>query len=274
MSEKVKRLTPVSNILRQLYLKSGNLCAYPGCNNLLLNYDGEFIGDICHIEAAEEGGQRFNPNMTNEERRSFSNLILLCREHHKVTDDVNRFPKERMYEMKLKHEEKYGNFLEKIKNSIKDYGIYENFSEAKNCLKMSDVLGWGVTEIECLQSVEDLNKLLTKIKNLPPETKKLLSIMVSRSFDKSQYGLVVPLHEIEKVTFLDDRIISENIDILERSGITREIEYDEEDGCYHARLRTSDDGWQYWEDIKLFCEKEKIGLDEITVNLNFGIFDK
>jgi hypothetical protein len=39
---------------------------------------GVFIGQLCHIEAAEEGGQRFNERMTNEERRAFENLLLLC----------------------------------------------------------------------------------------------------------------------------------------------------------------------------------------------------
>lgn len=273
MPEEVKRLNPKSEVLRELYLKSGNLCAYPGCNSLLLNKDGVFIGQICHIEAAEEGGPRFNPNMTNEERRSYSNLMLMCYEHHKVTDDVNKFPKERLYGMKIRHEEKYGNFLEKIINSIKDYGIDDNFREAKNCLKMSDVLEWGLNEIECYQSAVALNKLLAKLKNLPPETKKLLSIMVSRAYNKPRYGLIIPLHEIEKVTFFDSKKISENMEILKRSGITHDIEQDDEDGYYLARLCTSD-GWQHWEDIKLFCEKEKIDLDEITVKLNFEIFDK
>lgn len=36
---------------------------------------GNFIGQICHIEAAEEGGERFKPIMTNEERRAFDNLM-------------------------------------------------------------------------------------------------------------------------------------------------------------------------------------------------------
>lgn len=53
--------------------------------NAMVGDNGNFIGQICHIEAAEEGGERFNPNMTNEERRAFDNLMLMCYEHHVVT---------------------------------------------------------------------------------------------------------------------------------------------------------------------------------------------
>jgi hypothetical protein len=49
----------------------------------MLNIEGTFIGQICHIEAAEEGGERFNLNTTNEQRRSAVNLMLMCYEHHR-----------------------------------------------------------------------------------------------------------------------------------------------------------------------------------------------
>jgi hypothetical protein len=58
--EKPKRLTPTKDTLRELYLKSGNRCAFPGCHKALFNSKGVFVGQICHIEAAESGGQRFN----------------------------------------------------------------------------------------------------------------------------------------------------------------------------------------------------------------------
>ena len=44
------------------------------------------------LEGTNEGGERFNPNMTNEQRRSFDNLMLMCYEHHVVTNDVVKYP--------------------------------------------------------------------------------------------------------------------------------------------------------------------------------------
>lgn len=70
--EKVRRLEPLPETKRQLFLLSGNKCAFPGCEQILLDQFGHFIGEICHIEAANEGGERFNPHQTNEQRRHIS----------------------------------------------------------------------------------------------------------------------------------------------------------------------------------------------------------
>ncbi|PEQ27967.1 hypothetical protein [Bacillus cereus] len=88
MTEEVQRLKILDPVLRELYIFSGNQCAFPGCSHKIVNEDGTYIAQICHIEAANEGGQRFNPNMTNEDRRALSNLMLLCYEHHKTTDNT------------------------------------------------------------------------------------------------------------------------------------------------------------------------------------------
>ena len=98
MTEKPKRLTPKGETLRELFLKSGNMCAFPNCTSLMMNSDGVFIGQLCHIEAAEEGGERFNPSMTNEERRAAANLMLMCYEHHKITNDVEGLNSNFVYE--------------------------------------------------------------------------------------------------------------------------------------------------------------------------------
>src|SRR5690606_5537463 len=51
MPEKPKRLTPTNKTLREIFLKSGNLCAFPSCTNIMMDADGTFIGNLCHIEA-------------------------------------------------------------------------------------------------------------------------------------------------------------------------------------------------------------------------------
>jgi len=107
MNEKPKRLSPTLDSLKQLLLKSGNLCAYPDCDALMMTEDGLFIGQICHIEAAEPGGERFNTDMTNEERRAESNLMLMCYSHHVETNDIARFPVTRLRRMKSAHEHRF-----------------------------------------------------------------------------------------------------------------------------------------------------------------------
>ena len=70
----------------------------------MMNLKNKFVGQVCHIEAAMPGGERFNENQTDEDRRSYENLLLLCYQHHIETDDVEEFTVQRMTEMKLSHE--------------------------------------------------------------------------------------------------------------------------------------------------------------------------
>jgi hypothetical protein len=102
----MSRLPPTPATIKQLFALSGNLCAFPGCNQQIIQ-DGMVVGQICHIEAAELGGERFNPNQTDEERRSFDNLILLCSIHHTITNDVVKYPVEVLQKMKADHEGKF-----------------------------------------------------------------------------------------------------------------------------------------------------------------------
>lgn len=67
--EIVKRLEPLTSTKRALYLLSRNECAFPHCKQLMVDRFGHFIGEICHIEAANKEGERFNPQQSNEERR-------------------------------------------------------------------------------------------------------------------------------------------------------------------------------------------------------------
>jgi hypothetical protein len=104
----VPRLAITREALIPLFAKSGNVCAFPGCTHELVTARNLFVGQVCHIEAASPGGQRYNPNSTDEERRSAANLMLLCYRHHKETDDVLAFDANALRSMKHKHESMHG----------------------------------------------------------------------------------------------------------------------------------------------------------------------
>jgi hypothetical protein len=102
------RLSITRETLIALFAKSGNVCAFPGCNHELVTSRNIFAGQVCHIEAASPGGQRYNNQSTDEERRSFANLLLLCYRHHKETDDVAVFDVQSLKNMKHEHEARHG----------------------------------------------------------------------------------------------------------------------------------------------------------------------
>lgn len=90
--------------MRHLFAHSGNRCAFDSCDHPLIDGWGNFVGEICHIRAALPEGERFDPTMTNEERRAPENLLLMCHRHHVETGDVTRFDVQAMRDIKLRHE--------------------------------------------------------------------------------------------------------------------------------------------------------------------------
>jgi hypothetical protein len=105
MRSKNRAPDPRDREVRALLINCGDQCAFPGCGHRVANDHQDFIAEIAHICAASPGGERYDPSMTNDQRRSYDNLLILCHAHHVETDNVKRFPVEAMREMKRSHED-------------------------------------------------------------------------------------------------------------------------------------------------------------------------
>ena len=123
------RLQIKRDTYRALFAKSGNLCAFPDRNDEMVTIREVFVGKICHIEAAEPDGPRFNVDSDDEKGRSFENLMLMCYKHHRETDDVEVYDEESLKKMKHEHEARPGQkpfkideaFLFKIESQMEEY---------------------------------------------------------------------------------------------------------------------------------------------------------
>ena len=271
-AEVVKRLPPKPEVLRELFLKSGNLCAFPGCSQPIMDKDGRFIGQVCHIEAAETGGERFNAGKTNEKRREFSNLILLCYPHHVETNDVAKFDVKRMQEMKANHEQKVFDFIEKTLLNVADQTKLSNPRPTKDCSRLSRALGWKQDAKEIAAEAKSLNELLIKLGKLPLPARQLFAVMVERSTREFGHSDMVLSHEIQLTCNLDDRTMGALGTILEKYGF---IDIGEPDDYDHVRLFLPDwEGWPIWGDFRAFVKAGYATLDELIVNLNFSLLDE
>lgn len=112
------RKKPSERTLKRLFALSGNCCAFPECAQNIVNRSAEIVGHICHIEAAKKGGERFNPVQTDAQRSSFENLILLCANHHIITNNVKKYTVAVLKEMKLNHENKYKEHEYKVSETV------------------------------------------------------------------------------------------------------------------------------------------------------------
>lgn len=93
-----------------LFMNSGGICAFPTCNKKLvenptLQDDATIVGEIAHIVADSRQGPRGNEPLSEPNRGKHPNLILLCREHHKIIDSqFNTYSVAVLKQMKYNHE--------------------------------------------------------------------------------------------------------------------------------------------------------------------------
>jgi len=108
---------------RRLLLRSGGICAFPDCNEPLVEATREGTEDTitgieCHIVAQRDHPSvaRSPSSLSNEERDefahliadrdSFANLVMMCLKHSRVIDDpAQGYTVEQVVEMKRAHEE-------------------------------------------------------------------------------------------------------------------------------------------------------------------------
>lgn len=110
------RKPPTTKTVKRLFALSGNICAFnnPSCSENMVDEKGNVIGRICHIEAANKKGERYNEKSNDETRRDFDNLILLCDKHHTLTNDIDTYEVSVLQKMKAEHEKKFLNNKYKV----------------------------------------------------------------------------------------------------------------------------------------------------------------
>lgn len=154
--DKARQYKP--STIRRLDILSRNECTHPDCEKRLIAEDGvSIISKICHIAAACKEGPRFNENMSDDERRGFDNLILLCDEHHVMIDNKENedlYPTLLLKEWKSSHEKKTLE-LNSSKNLLSKYPLALN--------KVINLIGSKMAEVLDLPETENAPNTETKI---------------------------------------------------------------------------------------------------------------
>lgn len=174
MKEEIKRLTPTKGTLVRLFAKSGNQCAFPNCEHEIFS-ENILVAQVCHIEAAMKGGQRFNENLTVEQIRAENNLIILCHKHHKITDNVYEYTVKRLTEIKRIHEaqsQKSSNLSDDVYDSViksiqseLSYELHEINLKLDNIDNKLDFLGKTRLSRGNVPTEDDVNSYFGKFLN-------------------------------------------------------------------------------------------------------------
>ncbi len=99
------------DVKRKLSGRAGYLCSNPNCKQPTIGPSeaGKAVTNVgvaAHITAASEGGPRYNPSLTHEQRSDIENGIWLCQKCGKaVDDDPNTYTGRILQEWKVVAEE-------------------------------------------------------------------------------------------------------------------------------------------------------------------------
>jgi len=234
------------------------------------------IAEVCHIEAANKLGERFNPNQSNEDRRQFENLILLCQRHHKETNDVVRFPSSVMKQMKASHEAKAN------RTNMPSDAIQQRFVDQSTSSSLQLPMNFQQLDLSGLESTfsADAYKIINAVASLPNLTRSLYAHALAngRVGDLSIYCDPMELAQHLNATYQD---LLPHFSILEHYGLMWIPEHQDDwrDSptwgwrSYFRQFDQNDNGIYF---LTLVCkrfERNKAVLVDIFESLNFQLLD-
>lgn len=272
-----RRLSPKKDILRELFLRSGNECAHPACDAVLIDADGTMVGDIAHIEAAEENGPRFNSNMNNEERRSYDNLMLLCASHHRQVDGKNsRLSVSQLVQMKANHVKRFTEIENTLKKRFTDqlYDITDDIVSTKPST-LSSFIAQSAGELEnddCKTVIIEIGAYVDLLSKVPDEHRKFILLILKRIEKRDSWSGENPslsCNDIQAALNYSQTKIKQLSKGLEEYGV--------------GHLYNPNDTWEVfiknpsdylcWAEVVEFCNNTKISLECFVENVEFGRLD-
>lgn len=197
--EIVERLPVRDTVRKQLFNRSKNQCAYTGCALPIVDPRTTcVVGQIAHIEAANSKGPRFNEKSTNEQRRAYTNLILLCYGCHRIIDlEVADHPVEMLRDMKQDHEGPEGEVLD-----VEYEGKWPRLGGYPLRLdRLNRVLGWGHNDEEMAGSLAAYEALADSLTQLTGTARDLFAHVVVDCFKTGED--TVPLSSSPVHTFAE-----------------------------------------------------------------------
>lgn len=279
ITEIPKRLRPKKDTVRELYLLSGNQCAQESCANPILNSDGTLYGDIAHIRGALPTSARFEPSMTNEERRAVDNLLLLCKLHHADVDNpelVEKYPVEVVRDMKTRHEGKYQAAVAALTHRIGDSTVGTSVTYPANLR----ALGHDPEDEEFPKVLAMVSAFADLLATVPPGTRQLLTLAiihgdVHKLFGSSDDVTIDPARLREVATRISRHDVDELMHVLKGYGLA-DLDRRDEHGRPLWGLTGSTpagEGWDIYVALREIADGDRSIIERAVNHLDFSVLD-
>ena len=282
-----KRLPPTIATLRTLYAHSGNQCTKPDCSTVLINANGSVVADVCHIKAAKKGGPRFDANLTSEQRRHVSNLILLCRTCHALVDaETKRYTVATLTRWKCDREARF----KAVGQTLRQRYLAHIFDDAdaisatapKSLTRFikfleQENLDHDLHDTDTVrETLEELAHYVDRSRHLTLEDRQLLAAVVTKAMALDQTspfisGLSVHPDDLKTIRITGKSLSTYRINRLAETLARHNLGFLDPD---EPSVRISNPADRItWIEISHFLEHHPPGLPSLFIDLDFSVFD-
>lgn len=266
---------------RQLYLLSGNECALPGCSERIFSERG-YIGAIAHICGVKKDAARGQHDLTNDELRDPSNLMLVCHNCHGIIDNKNNekyYTVSRLRQIKAEHEAKFLKALGELDRLI-DQTEPEHLILPTNFRKIQSFE--NEVDHEFVSSLAMSRAFFEKIANQGEAVRDLIWLILKRGKRETWASTRVRALSLELVAAsgVSESNLKKRGDVLRAAGL---LEYEQKIAC-----ETEGDSWYYslvdptanetltdlFVELHRLAQEDETLLDRAIKRLDFTVFSE
>jgi len=248
----------------------------------MIDAKGKYVGEICHIEGVGNGSERHNPNMSNDARASVGNLMLLCRDHHLETNDVSKYPVQKLRDMKKAHERRFSDPARTILEAISDSTEGDIVLLPVNLKRIARTLKWKLDDESLGDTLEDLVTYLKDFEKAPLPVRKFLGEVAKRIAKVYSTGAVYTVGSKACIDIADlaDSFVTAQKKRLSASTWAKKASqlsdyglgaHDEHHDGPHKRVAVlyGAGDWLLWPDLVKFSAKAGVSLESFYQDLDF-----
>lgn len=269
----VVRLDPTPSTVKKLFAYSGNQCAMPDCREFLVDETGAMLGKIAHIYAAEKGGARFRADMTNEQRRSFDNLMLVCGKHHDIIDypdNVQTYTAEVLRKVKAEHEGRFRRAERQLIEQVTDTTQATQPTYPRTMKRLGEVL--GVSEmIDHHEEIEGIRSFIDTLRVLPLEQRAFAIELAKRMRRLDAEKLLV--EDVTGAFQIGKTKLQSHMRVLEHHGLGG-INEGHNFREFFVELSDREPGGNPWTEMLDFCDSTGASVDSFIYELDFSQYDE
>lgn len=271
MAKPPQRLPPTPSVIKKLFAYSGNQCAMPDCIEMLVDPSGTLLGKIAHICAAEPGGARYDPKMTDEERRGIDNLFIICSKHHDLIDDksnIKTYPADLLRKHKRTHENRFKKAERQLIKQFVDTTQIGQPTYPKTLKALARALGDDAMEGR-EEEIRGVRDFIDSLKELPLTEREFALKLAERMRRRRESEL--PVDDVMGAFGVSATALKRHMSVLEhhKLGSIDEGFYNQ----FHVSLWDREGDSNPWIEILDFCEATGHDTDELIHDLNFGLYD-